>query len=407
MGNDRENEREVIRIQMFGRFAMSGMNACLDEDGIRSGMLTKLMAYLLCNRFKEISSQELIDALWQESDSENPAGALKNLVYRLRTILKKSWDSYDFVLTGRGTYRLNDKVPFVLDTEEFEKCCKAAAHTQDPEEKVRLYTEAVSFYSGTFLPNITGEYWTVSLATYYHSMFLTAVKELAHLLECSGQYEKMNHVCSQALKLEPLDEDLYCLSVQSLIWQNKLNLAREQYRKAVDTLYENLGITPSRNLRKVYDELLKQTHEEEMSLQAIKEEMEEEAGEGAFFCEYGVFRKLYQLEKRRAERLGISEYLALVTVLPVQEMKVDSQTYLALIVEAMQQLEQILGSSLRAGDVITKYSGSQYMILLPTCQYETAKMVIRRIEESFYSVSRRKVKLHFGLDEMGFAEACK
>lgn len=401
-----DNDREVIRIQMFGGFAMSGDSACLDEEGIRSGMLTRLMAYLLCNRFKEISSQELIDVLWQESDSENPAGALKNLVYRLRTILKKYWMGYDFILTGRGAYRLNEHVPFVLDTEEFEKYCKAAEHTPDPEERIRLYMEAVSFYKGVFLPNVTGEYWTVSLTTYYHSMFLTAVKELAHLLESAGRYEEMNDVCSHALKLELLDEDLYCLSVQSLICQNKLNLAREQYRKAVDTLYENLGLTPSRNLRKVYEELLKQTHEEEMSLQAIKDEMDEEAGGGAFLCEYGVFRKLYQLEKRRAERLGISEYLALVTVLPVQEMKVDSQTYLALIVEAMQLLEQVLGRSLRSGDVITKYSGSQYLILLPTCQYETAKMVIRRIEESFYSTNKRKVKLHFSLDEMGFAGAC-
>lgn len=197
---------------------------------------------------------------------------------------------------------------------------------------------------------------------------------------------------------------MYCLSIQALACQNKLALAREQYRKAADTLYENLGITPSQSLRKVYEDLLRQTHEEELSLQVIKKEMDEDKSVGAFYCEYGVFKKLYQLEKRRAERLGISEYLALVTVTPRQEVKPDTQAYLDILGDAMRALQQVLLNSLRTGDVITKYSGSQYMILLPTCQYETAKMVVHRIESGFSDVNKKRVSLQFGLEEMGFLD---
>lgn len=395
------NGNDAIRIQMFGCFEMEGNGAVLDEDKIRSGMMTKLMAYLLCFRKKEISTQELIEALWDETDSDNPAGALKNLVYRLRILLKKTWDGYEFIVTGRGTYRVNAELHLVLDTEEFERCCKAAEKTADTDEKIRLYMEAVALYRGAFLPNVAGEYWAVSLSTYYHSMYLSSVKELAALLEEAGRYEEMSKICSAALKMEPLEEDLYCLSVQALLRQNKLNLAKEQYHKAVDTLYENLGISPSKSLRKVYDEMLRQMHDEEMSLETIKTAMDEEEIDGAFLCEYGVFKKLYQLEKRRAERFGISEYLALVTVSPLQNLKPDSQAYLDIITEGMGELEAVLLHSLRAGDVITKYSGSQYMILLPTCQYETAKIVLQRIEHGFGEVCKAKVRLQFGLEEMG------
>lgn len=402
-----EMDNEAIRIQMFGRFAMEGNGAMLDEDKIRSGMMTKLIAYLLCFRKKEISTQELIEALWDEEDSDNPAGALKNLVYRLRTMLKKSWGDYDFIVTGRGTYRVNPDIPLVLDTEEFERYYREAEHTEDIDEKIRLYIKAATLYRGAFLPIIAGEYWAVSLSTYFHSMYLSAVKELARLLAETARYEEMSKVCGAALKMEPLEEDLYCLSIQALLGQNKLNLAKEQYRKAVDTLYENLGITPSQNLRKVYEEMLRQMHDEEMSLETIKTAMDEEAVAGAFLCEYGVFKKLYQLEKRRAERFGISEYLALVTVSPLHTLKPDSQAYLDVITEGMTALEDVLLHSLRAGDVITKYSGSQYMFLLPTCQYETAKVVLRRIENNFNNVCKAKVRLQFGLEEMGFATLLK
>lgn len=400
-------EHNIIKIQMFGNFSMTAQGTVLDEEKIWSTMLTRLISYFLCCRTREIPSQELIDVLWGETESENPTGALKNLIYRLRTLLKRTWPEYDFIITGRGTYRLNENLPLVLDTEEFEAYCGKAAEVKEQEEKIRLLMKAAELYKGMFLPNITGEYWALSLSTYYHSMYLSAVKELAGLLEDAERFEEMSRICSLALKLEPLDEDLYCLSVQALVRQNKLYLAREQYRKAVDTLYENLGISPSQNLRKVYEDILRQTHEEELSIQVIKEEMDEDDNEGAFYCEYGVFKKLYQLEKRRAERLGISEYLVLVTVTPRQEIKTDSQAYLDILGEAMQTLRTVLLNSLRAGDVITKYSGSQYLILLPTCQYETAKIVVHRIEAGFLNLNKKRVSLQFGLEEMGFLDLSK
>ena len=89
-----------INIQMFAHFKVSGMGAVLDEDSIRSDMLTKLLAYIICNCQKEISTQELVDILWQDEESDNPAGALKNLVYRLRTIMKKTWKDCEFILTS-------------------------------------------------------------------------------------------------------------------------------------------------------------------------------------------------------------------------------------------------------------------------------------------------------------------
>ena len=69
------------------------------------------------------------------------------------------------------------------------------------------------------------------------------------------------------------------------------------------------------------------------------------------------------------------------------------------LVRSMKKLQGVLVSSLRSGDVVARCSGSQYMLLLPTCQYETAKKVMERIENAFYRHSReRYISIEYHLE---------
>lgn len=407
IGMETENKNNGIwKVRLFGRFEVSGQNRTLDEEKIRSEMVTKLLSYVFCHRKRNVTIQELGDALWHDDGSDNPAGALKNLMYRLRNIMKKEWERSDFIVTGRGTYAWNPEIPLEIDAEEFEKLCKNAHRNEEAEEEIAELEEAVELYRGTFLPKLTGEYWVASLATYYHSMYLTAVKQLAALLEEHSRYDEMAQVCSRAIDLDALDEELHCWFIKALIGQNKQNLAIEHYQKTVDLLYDNLGVRPSQELRGVYEELLKQKHEQELDLSKIQKELKaDDNGKGAFLCEYGVFKKSYHLEIRRAGRLGMSIYLSLITLYPSINVKKDSGAYTNIINKGMDMMQQILLTSLRTGDVISRYSSTQFIIMLPTCQYETAMMVMDRIQNRFYSSEEKtKIKIQYSVDEIDLSK---
>lgn len=407
IGMETENKNNGIwKVRLFGRFEVSGQNRTLDEEKIRSEMVTKLLSYVFCHRKRNVTIQELGDALWHDDGSDNPAGALKNLMYRLRNIMKKEWERSDFIVTGRGTYAWNPEIPLEIDAEEFEKLCKNAHRNEDTEEEISDLEEAVELYRGTFLPKLTGEYWVASLATYYHSMYLTAVKQLAALLEEHSRYDEMAQICSRAIDLDALDEELHCWLIKALIGQNKQNLAIEHYQKTVDLLYDNLGVRPSQELRGVYEELLKQKHEQELDLSKIQKELKaDDNGKGAFLCEYGVFKKSYHLEIRRAGRLGMSIYLSLITLYPSINVKKDSGAYTNIINKGMDMMQQILLTSLRTGDVISRYSSTQFIIMLPTCQYETAMMVMDRIQNRFYSSEEKtKIKIQYSVDEIDLSK---
>ena len=121
-----EEQNTTLRAQMFSGFSISDDSASLDEESIRSEMMTKLFIYILCHRQKELTVQELAEALWEEEESDNPAGALKNLMYRLRSLIKKTWGRNDFILTGRSAYIWNQEISVSLDIEVFEEKIKEA-----------------------------------------------------------------------------------------------------------------------------------------------------------------------------------------------------------------------------------------------------------------------------------------
>ena len=54
-----------------------------------------------------------------------------------------------------------------------------------------------------------------------------------------------------------------------------------------------------------------------------------------------------------------------------------------------EQVLQVLQFSLRRGDVVARYSGAQYVLMLPTASFEDAQMVLERIVTSFKQKNRK------------------
>lgn len=397
-----DTERSVLCAQLLGKFQITSKHGILDDSRIRSDMMTKLLSYMICHRQRSITIQELSEALWPDDRSDNPAGALKNLMYRLRNTIKKEWGEGDYILTGRGCYQWNPRIPVEVDAEKFDMYSKQAKQTEDQEIKMDLERKAIELYKGKFLPEYSNEYWIMSLGVYYHSTYLSVVKELAGFLDKENRYAEMENICQRAIALEPLDEELYCCLLKSLIRDNKQKQAAERYRDIVNLLYDELGVRPSGELQNLYDEMMKQQHEHQSDISVIQRELKEERERhGAFLCDYGIFKKTYELEVRRAGRLGISVFLSLLSLYPEKSLEKGSPAYLKVVNDGMEQMERVLLDSLRFGDVVTRYSVNQYLVMLPGCQYEDAKMVLERIQYNFYSIKKHaKIILQYGLDEM-------
>lgn len=397
-----KENHSALNIRMFGKFQIENENGMLNKENMRSEMLTRLLAYMVSHREKDMTAQELIDVLWPDDQSDNPSGALKNHMYRLRKLMNRTWgEDGRYIITGRGAYQLNPELVVHVDIEEFEECCRQVFNSEDPAVQQENGKKAVELYQGMFLSELSSEYWVISIATYYHSIYLTMVKKLAALLEKEKQFTDVEEICAKAIQIEPLDEEIHCFLLRAMIADNKQKLASNHYKETVKLLYDSLGVRPSGEMETIYEELQKIQHDHESNIDIIQEELREEKTSGAFFCEYGVFRKIYALESRSSSRLGISVHLALVSLYLDFQVSKDKNDYASLIGEGMKVLEDTLLKRLRSSDIVCRYSVNQFLVMLPACQYEDAKMVVNRLKDSFYKSGKtNKLLLQYSIDEL-------
>ena len=182
----------MLEVSTLGKFSVVGGDAVLNDDILRSDMLKKLLIYILTHREHPITIQELAEALWQDEETDNPAGALKNLMYRLRNILKVTFGNAKYIITSPGAYSWNTEIEICFDAENFERFCKQAKAASKEEAAIQSYERALALYKGEFMDHILDRHWAVTLSTYYHSLFLTATKELAELYQKENRYQDMD-----------------------------------------------------------------------------------------------------------------------------------------------------------------------------------------------------------------------
>lgn len=133
--------------------------------------------------------------------------------------------------------------------------------------------------------------------------------------------------------------------------------------------------------------------------------MIEEDISGAFQCSYETFKKIYQLEVRKAMRRGFSEYIVLLTIDVKEHLKRNKEIIEAIIESTSSLLNQTILSTLRVGDTFTKYSNYQYLILLPDCTDENARRVVERIVKNFYQADKyQRITINSKIDEIKLLE---
>ena len=105
----------VLVVNSLGKFQIVSNNGVLNDDNIRSDMMKKLLVYVLLHRDHPLTVSELCNALWQEDEIDNPANALKNLMYRVRNLFKSKFGDAEFIVSKKGSYSWNEKVEVIFD----------------------------------------------------------------------------------------------------------------------------------------------------------------------------------------------------------------------------------------------------------------------------------------------------
>lgn len=383
-------KKDIFYVKLLGELEISYKGKNISEKSSKAKKIWNLLAYIVMHKNRLLLQTDLIDTIWTEDENSNPKSSLKTAMYRIRAMLSElAVDNEEFIISSRGAYSWNTDIKCNVDAIEFERLCvESEQQNLNFDERIKLLKTAIDMYEGDFLKRFASDLWVIPLITHYHSMYVDKIKDLLMLLEKEKRYEEMERYALDAIRIESFDEKIHCYLVKSFMKQGNNTAAIAHYNKATKILLANLGVQPSAELRNLYLEVLKKQKSLETNLDIIIEDLKEaEFQKGAFVCDYGIFKETYKIVTRQAARSNRSVSIVLITVCDSHGELPD----LNVLDKVMEKLVIVIRDDLRRGDVVSKYSGAQFVIMLPDAKYKDAEKITERIIRSFYKNNRKSI----------------
>lgn len=371
-----QNSLPPLHFRMLGTCSICFKEHTLRTTDSHSKKIWILLFYMLLNRNREISQAEYIDLLWKKGKITNPTGALKTLMHRLRKFLDSLSYPDAIIIPHHGTYAFNPAVPCCIDVEEFAMLCRKAESQRGTDKYTELLRQALSLYEGDFLPESMDNTWVASLSAQYHALYLHSVRLLIELYMQKEAYAQSANLCWKALTVAPYEESIHYHLIHSLYLSGSPQAALTQYTASRNLFLTRFSQLPSKRFEELYKLITTGQNKVETDLELIQDSLKENPGTGTFFCEYEIFKEIYRLEARIVKRTQASIFLCLLTVCP-------AAPEAASLPESMQKLKSAIWNSLRGSDIFSRYSSSQYLLLVPAPDLITMETILKRISDHY------------------------
>lgn len=391
---------EQLHIQMFGEFHMKNDYHQFIPSSSKGTQVTTLITYLIANKDVEISKDKLVDILWPEEEIANPTGALRNLVYRARQELALFFpvSHSNCILFKRNAYMWNKAVDCVTDIDRFESLSNQAQKEASPEERLRCYQEMFRLYQGNFLPTQNRDEWVMFRSVYYQNLYVKCVLNLCRYLREKGEYQQVIDLCEQANQKELMNEAIYREILDAYLLLGHPHQALDYYRSVLNLFNARYGVDVSESFADIYSRILRETQSRQLNIQDLEANLKEDKNSrGSFYCNFDIFKNIYQINMRSLHRVKSKRYLVLMTLSDVSgpEHLTDS------VRGEMKILRDVIQRNLRRNDVFTQSSYSQYSLILTVPGESGCRIAINRVKDRYLEERQAPhVKLDIDIKEI-------
>lgn len=382
----------MLKICTFGDFDIKRDGESILNNANYPYRLIKLFKYLLTFRDKKLTPERIIDDLWSEEYFIDPKKVLRTQISRLRKGIKTGdGDQVFFEIVfsyGYYIFHLNNE-EVLLDVDIFEKAIEKGNRLveENLKEAISEYKEALSMYKGEYLIENDYEEWLIPIRNRYERLYLQTLFRVIELLNKLEDYIQIIETCEEAMHLAPLNENLNIYFIEALINIGEKEYALNHYEYITSKLYREMNNMPSQEMKRLYkrlttDELIDDSIEITDIDKELKSILEKE---GALLCDSEHFTFLYNIEKRRNERaLEKKGFIGTITMKVFQ----PSNSWNNSLINPMNDLENIMFSLLRRGDVFSIWNANQIVFVLSNIEYQNINLVKERIINKFNLINK-------------------
>lgn len=243
-----------LRITTLGKFQIEREGVVLEFSGKVQKKPLELLKTLIAFGGRAVDEHLLCDVLWAEGDGDKAHTAFATTLFRLRQLLGNE----QAFIVQNGQLSLDHRQVWV-DVWSFEQAVQEARSAwNDPErleDALELTEQAVTRYSGEFLPADRDKPWSFALRERLKNKFVFKMEALCSHWERSGNAKKAIRCYHSALEIEPLSEEFYQRLMLCYHRSGQRAEAVTVYRQCRYLLKHALSITPSPATEAIYQSI--------------------------------------------------------------------------------------------------------------------------------------------------------
>lgn len=365
---------------MFGKFSTRYADEILVFGRQRDSKFRQLFQILMTRPGQDFSKIAVAESLYGWDEVEDSNASLNNTIFRLRRYLEtSSLPPGEYLFCEAGVLRFDGNIEVESDVWEFEKLADEFDREKGRQERLTLCETACELYRGEFLPQLSNEQWVIEQSRHYQKMYIEMLRYLLNALKENGDYEMVEKYARSAAEIYPY-EGWENWRIDSLVALGRRKEAEEIYRETERSAQKSDGLLSKKQqeqLRKIGNRVLRSQGTEE---DIEKYLMENKPGAGAYACTLLGFSDCFRMLKRVVKRGKVCFSLILCTILDTGGHPAVDREYCE---RQGEKLRAAFRTHLRRGDIYTRYSENQYLLLCIGVGKEDSIEIGARIDADF------------------------
>ena len=215
-----DNSDKFVHVKLFGALELDNQQGHIAENPSKQSFPWLLLKYLLVNRGRDVSLEELFETAWAAAKEDNTEGAARVRLRRIREALRSlGLDKENgLIRVHLGNYSLNPNYAIQTDADQLAELLVAIQECPiDDPTGLQLCNDILTLLRGRFLQYTYNAPWLDSYRSYYNSVFCNIVPNILERMAALQDYGLVALLCSRALVIAPHEEALHRTIISYLV----------------------------------------------------------------------------------------------------------------------------------------------------------------------------------------------
>jgi DNA-binding SARP family transcriptional activator len=238
-----------VRVRLFGEFEITCDGVVAIDGAWKPAKAAAIVKILALRPSRSMHRDQLITALWPESDVEAGTNSLYKNLHELRKTIRRAGGPRDIIHLEHPNIAL---APYVqVDLDEFRRLASTIGAAPARED----LSEALAVCGEQLLPDNLYEAWTEPYRADVQLQVAGLRTQLAKLHLAASDFDAAIEQYRAILASDDLSEEAHLGLMRAYAAGDRRDLALRQYERCKEVLASELGATPSDDIEAFVEEL--------------------------------------------------------------------------------------------------------------------------------------------------------